>query len=73
MASQWTNLDLLQENIGRTERYLRLIVGGLLVGLVFVGETHWGWIGLYPLITGFLSVCPVRRVFATRAKPELDS
>jgi len=46
-------------NVGSTDRLLRILVGLLLIALVFVGpKTAWGWLGVIPLVTGFLRTCP---------------
>jgi hypothetical protein len=46
-------------NEGGLDRVLRVIVGLALIALVFVGpQTAWGWIGLVPLLTGFVGFCP---------------
>lgn len=46
-------------NVGGLDRILRIVAGLVLLSLVFVGpQTPWGWIGLVPLITGFISFCP---------------
>ena len=47
-------------NVGSVDRLLRIIVGIVLIALVFVGpKTAWGWIGVVPLVTGFLRTCPL--------------
>jgi Inner membrane protein YgaP-like, transmembrane domain len=58
-------------NEGTVDRVLRVLVGLLLIALVFVGpRTNWGWIGLVPLITGLVGVCPLYRLvgFSTCSK-----
>ncbi|WP_037586428.1 YgaP family membrane protein [Stenoxybacter acetivorans] len=45
-------------NISKTDRIIRIILGLVLLALVFVGpKTAWGWIGLFPLITGLVGWC----------------
>lgn len=47
-------------NVGSVDRLLRIILGVVLISLVFVGpQTPWGWLGLVPLLTGFLRTCPL--------------
>jgi hypothetical protein len=51
-------------NIGGIDKTLRIIIGVVLIALVFIGpKTAWGWIGLVPLLTGFINFCPLYRVF----------
>ncbi len=47
-------------NEGAVDRIIRVIVGIALIALVFYGpQTPWGWIGLIPLITGIVGICPL--------------
>jgi hypothetical protein len=51
---------LLARNTGNVDRIIRVIVGAVLVGNVFVGlQTVLGWIGLVLIITGLFGTCPV--------------
>ena len=50
-------------NIGTLDRLLRIALGVVLIGLVFVGpQTPWGWIGLVPLLTAGVRFCPLYRM-----------
>ncbi|MCK7549578.1 DUF2892 domain-containing protein [Marinobacter koreensis] len=47
-------------NMGGVDRVLRTLIGVVLLALVFVGpQTPWGWIGVVPLITGLVGICPL--------------
>lgn len=47
-------------NVGSADRLIRIVLGVVLIALVFVGpKTPWGWIGVVPLVTGFLRTCPL--------------
>lgn len=47
-------------NIGTADRVLRILVGLTLLSLVFIGpQSLWGLIGLVPLLTAFVRVCPL--------------
>ncbi len=46
-------------NMGSADRIIRAIVGIVLLALVFVGpQTPWGWIGIVPLATALVGICP---------------
>jgi len=61
---------LFPHNEGKADRALRVIVGAVLIGLVFVGpKTPWGWIGLVPLVTGLVGTCPLYTMFGWRTCP----
>jgi hypothetical protein len=50
-------------NIGTVDQVIRIVVGAALISLVFWGpQTSWGWIGLVPLVTAFVSFCPLYRL-----------
>ena len=49
----------MKVNEGPLDRGVRIVVGLVLLGLVFVGpRTPWGWSGVLPLLTGIVGVCP---------------
>lgn len=51
---------LSRTNEGTGDRIVRIVLGIILIALVFTGpRTAWGWIGLVPLLTGALGVCPL--------------
>jgi hypothetical protein len=52
--------SLFNRNTGKADRIIRVIVGALLVGNVFIGlQTVVGWIGLILIVTGLFGTCPV--------------
>lgn len=52
--------NLFKQNVGKADRIIRIIVGALLVGNVFIGlQTVVGWIGLVLIVTGLFGTCPV--------------
>jgi hypothetical protein len=54
-------------NVGTIDRILRAAAGIILIALVFVGpKTAWGWIGVIPLATAFISFCPAYRLLGIR-------
>lgn len=49
----------MQVNVGSIDRVIRALIGIVLIALVFVGpQTAWGWLGIIPLITAFVGICP---------------
>lgn len=50
-------------NVGTVDRAARIIVG---IALIAAAATHtvgaWGYIGILPLLTGLLRVCPAYSV-----------
>ena len=49
----------MQCNVGNLDRYLRILVGAVLIILALMGTIGvWGWIGIVPLVTGIFRYCP---------------
>lgn len=49
----------MKTNEGTIDRVLRVIAGLALIGLTVTGTLPvWGWIGVVPLLTGIIGVCP---------------
>lgn len=47
------------QNIGSTDRLIRITVGVVLIAAAAIGVIGpWGWIGLVPLATGLIRICP---------------
>ena len=46
-------------NVGSVDRVVRIVAGVVLIGLAVAGTIGaWGYIGVLPLLTGFMRVCP---------------
>ena len=46
-------------NVGTVDRVVRIVAGLALIGLAAAGTIGpWGYIGVIPLLTGFMRVCP---------------
>jgi hypothetical protein len=46
-------------NVGSVDRVVRIVAGVALIGLAVAGTIGpWGYIGVIPLLTGFMRVCP---------------
>lgn len=57
----------MTRNEGTIDRALRVIVGIVLIALALTGTfSPWGWIGVVPLITGLVGVCPVYSIFGIK-------
>lgn len=57
-------------NVGTVDRVIRGLVGLVLLAMVFVGpQTAWGWIGLIPLVTAIVGICPAYSLLGIRTCP----
>ena len=55
-----TIVNLLANNVGKTDRIIRVVLGILLVGNVFVAmQSPIGWVGIILVITGAFGICPL--------------
>jgi len=46
-------------NVGSVDRVVRIVAGVALIGLAVAGTIGpWGYVGVLPLLTGFMRVCP---------------
>ena len=59
------------KNVGKPDRIIRIILGIALLSLLFFldgNAKYWGLVGLIPLITGILGVCPIYYLFKIISK-----
>ncbi|HSH83574.1 MAG TPA: DUF2892 domain-containing protein [Guyparkeria sp.] len=54
---------MMEANIGMIDKWLRIVVGVVLIALALFGVIGWwGYIGIIPLATGVINFCPVYRL-----------
>ncbi|MCY1297833.1 hypothetical protein D9M68_525630 [compost metagenome] len=57
----------MQANVGTVDRILRIVIGLALIGLAATGRIGvWGWIGVLPLLTGIVRVCPAYSILGMK-------
>jgi uncharacterized membrane protein HdeD (DUF308 family) len=62
-------MKLLQHNVGKTDRIIRIVLGVLLIGNVFYAlQSPIGWIGVILILTGILGMCPLYSLFGFNTK-----
>ncbi|MEO5671184.1 MAG: DUF2892 domain-containing protein [Ramlibacter sp.] len=60
----------MKVNEGVIDRGLRVIVGLLLIGLAATGTVGaWGYIGVIPLVTGAIGMCPIYSLLGINTCP----
>lgn len=60
----------MKTNEGSLDRIARVIAGLALIALTLTGTIGaWGWIGVVPLLTGILGVCPAYIPFGINTCP----
>ena len=62
-------MDLFMNNVGKTDRIIRVILGVLLIGNFFFALQHpIGWLGVILVLTGLAGVCPVYSLLGINTK-----
>jgi hypothetical protein len=60
----------MTRNEGNLDRAARVVIGLLLIGLAASGTVGaWGWIGVVPVLTGALGMCPLYTVLGINTCP----
>ncbi|MBS7327018.1 MAG: DUF2892 domain-containing protein [Thiopseudomonas sp.] len=54
----------MKVNMATWDRAARVVVGLVLIALTLTGVIGlWGWIGVVPVVTGGLGMCPAYSIF----------
>lgn len=48
----------MKKNVGSADKWIRIILGALIIVLGLVNQSWWGLVGILPLVTAFMGVCP---------------
>ncbi len=60
----------MKSNVGGIDRILRIVIGLVLFVLTLTGTIGvWGWIGVVPLLTAGLGICPLYSVLGFSTCP----
>jgi len=66
-------MDLFKNNVGKTDRIIRVILGVLLIGNVFFALQHpIGWLGVILVVTGLAGICPVYSLLGINTKSAVE-
>lgn len=62
----------MEHNLGTADRVIRIVIGIVLLGLIFVLDSPARWIGLIgiiPLMTALMGWCPLYTLLGVRTCP----
>ena len=60
----------MTKNEGNVDRVVRVVAGLIILSLAFIGpKSAWGYIGLLPIVTGLVGVCPAYSLFGISTCP----
>jgi hypothetical protein len=63
----------MTSNIGTIDRVLRIALGLVLISLAFTGTIGlWGYIGVVPLLTGLVRICPLYSLLGVNTCPKTE-
>ncbi|MBA4407015.1 DUF2892 domain-containing protein [bacterium] len=48
----------MKKNIGHTDKVVRIIAGLVIIALGILYQSWWGLVGILPLVTSSIGVCP---------------
>jgi hypothetical protein len=59
-------------NVGSTDQKIRIILGAAVLVTLFAMQTWWMMLGVIPIATGLLELCPLYSIFGinTTAMPK---
>lgn len=52
----------MKSNVGGVDKWLRIVVGLVLIAWAVTGGPVWAWIGVVPLATGLFNFCPLYKL-----------
>lgn len=60
----------MQKNLGGLDKIARVSLGVILLSLTAAGIIGvWGWLGLVPLLTGMVGICPLYSLLGINSCP----
>ncbi len=60
----------MKQNVGSTDKIIRIILGILIAAVGYYYRSWWGLIALVPLLTAFISFCPIYPILGLSTKKE---
>ena len=52
----------MKANIGKIDKWIRIVLGVALIAWAATGGPVWAWIGVIPLATALINFCPLYRL-----------
>lgn len=60
----------MKSNVGGVDRILRIVIGAaLIVWAALLSGPAWAWVGVVPLVTGIIRLCPLYSVLGFNTCP----
>jgi len=55
--------NIMQKNLGVSDRFIRIILGLVIIAIGVLYQSYWGVIGAIPLLTSLMGWCPAYQIF----------
>lgn len=52
----------MKVNMGKTDRFVRMILSIIIAGVGYYFKSWWGLVAIIPLLTSFTGFCPLYRL-----------
>jgi hypothetical protein len=52
----------MKKNVGSSDQLFRYILGGAIIAAGLYFQTWWGLVGIVPIVTGLMGVCPAYNI-----------
>ena len=49
----------MKNNVGNSDRFIRVIIGLVIIAIGVFYQSYWAAVGAIPLITGLIGWCPI--------------
>jgi hypothetical protein len=53
----------MEKNIGKIDKWIRIVIGVVVLVIGMIYKSWWGLLGLIPIITAVVGVCPLYKLF----------
>jgi hypothetical protein len=63
----------MKKNVGSMDRVFRIVLGLVIIALGLIYQSWWGLVGIVPLFTATVSVCPAYMPFGISTCKTSDS
>ncbi len=63
----------MKRNVGTVDKVIRIIFGLAIIALGFYFQSWWGAIGVVPLITAFVGVCPAYSIIGVSTDKKINT
>ena len=54
---------IIKQNVGDADKLVRFALAIIIAAVGFYVKSWWGFLAMVPLVTGFISFCPLYKIF----------